>query len=207
MNTKNNKLAAFIAVCFIATGVILGIAPGNSVDPRVLAATLLMLVGVFYGRDFKEAWLVYKINKSLDHKNRDSARYYCRCLEELDPQSFNAQMAMGLRHAIDEDWYNAEKCYRQAVAVNPPDPGARYNLGVACLRVGKFRDALKLFLEVVAVRPSWGLAYAGVGEAHWCLGNYSAAQRFLQISLRLDKWNTGVINLLHKVQLELEKCS
>lgn len=207
MYAKHKKLTVFVTVCILATGVIWYISPGRTVDPRLLAPSLLVLLGVFYAREFKEAWLVYKINSSVDLKNRESARYFCRRLEELNPKSFNAQMAMGLRHAIDEDWHNAEKCYRKALTVNPPDPGAKYNLGVACLRLGRFRDALALFMEVAAIRPSWGVAYAGIGEVHWHLGNYRAAERFLMISLRLDKWNVGVVNLLNKVRSQLEQCS
>ena len=199
------KRTVFVIACIVVAGFFWVISPDRNTALATAGLSLLFLAGAFYARDIVEAWLIHRVNQHVHQGNYALVQDMCRRIDSIKPGSFNARMAMGLIHAINEEWLKAERYYREALKVRPRDPDATYNLGVANLRLEKFKDALNLFRQVAHVRPAWGLAYAGMGEAYWGLGEYPAAEKNLIISLRLYRANFWARKLLEMVQNKMKQ--
>ena len=202
---KVNKLTLFVVTSILMTGILWIVSPDRTTALLTAGLSLVFLVGAFYARDIAEAWLVHQVNKHVHIGNYDLVRDTCRRIDRLKPGSFNARMAMGLIYALKEEWQRAERYYREALATRPLSPEAKYNLGVTCLRLDNFKEALSLFKDVINLRPAWGLGYAGIGEAYWGLGDYSQAEKNLIISLRLYPANHGARSLLETVRKKINK--
>lgn len=205
MPVKVNKLTVFVVTSILMAGMLWAVSPDRNTALVTAGLSLLFLTGAFYARDFAEAWLVHLANKHVHLGNYDLVQNTCRRIDSLKPGSFNARMAMGLLHALNEEWQRAERYYREALAVRPLSPEAKYNLGVTCLRLENFKEALNLFNDVINFRPAWGLGYAGKGEAYWELGDYPQAEKNLIISLRLYRSNLGAKKLLEMVQNKMNQ--
>lgn len=200
MPVKVNKLTVFVVTSILMAGLFWVLSPDRHTALLTAGLSLLFLTGAFYARDIAEAWLVHQANKHVHLGNYELVQNTCRRIDSLKPGSFNARMAMGLLHALNEEWQRAERYYREALNARPLSPEAKYNLGVACLRRENFTEALSLFKDVINFRPAWGLGYAGMGEAYWGLGDYPKAEKNLIISLRLYHSNYGAKKLLEMVQ-------
>jgi tetratricopeptide (TPR) repeat protein len=73
------------------------------------------------------------------------------------------------------------------VAANlPPDPEMRTQVGVLLMNAGGYDDALRLFREALATKPSSAPALAGAGECYFLSGQYAQAELYLDQALRRD---------------------
>ena len=71
----------------------------------------------------------------------------------------------GLRYASKADWRRSARAYRQAIALEPDEPVAYYNLGGVLANSGRYVEAAQRFLEAKERAPvdSEGWAHATSG--------------------------------------------
>ncbi len=80
-------------------------------------------------------------NKSLSEHNYETARgEYESCLRDAPPTKERLSN-LGMTYAGLNDFGNAIKAYRQALALDPSDPILHLNLGLAMFKSGRFREA------------------------------------------------------------------
>ena len=66
---------------------------------------------------------------------------------------YDELLAAGSRHASKEDWRRAAKACREAIALEPGDPTAYYNLGAVLSNSGHQVEAAQRYLEAKARYP------------------------------------------------------
>ena len=80
-------------------------------------------------------------NKSLAEHNFESARVaYESCLKDAPP-TVERLSNLGMSYAGLNQFDNAARTYRQALALNPNDPTLHLNLGLAMVKSGHIREA------------------------------------------------------------------
>ena len=80
-------------------------------------------------------------------------------------EAFAKRVAQGLEHHQAGRLDEAEKLYRQALALKPGDPDAQHYLGVALHQRGEHEAAVELIEHAVAVRPDSPQMFANLAEA------------------------------------------
>ena len=74
-------------------------------------------------------------------------------------------LIMGAIHGQNNDVVQAERCTRQALAIDPGLGSAHYNLGILLLRQQKPRDAESCLRRAMALRPADAKIYNELGNA------------------------------------------
>lgn len=103
---------------------------------------------------------------------------------------------LGLLEARQEHYPEAVGFYRKALAINPAVPGLRLNLGLALFKSGELRKAIVEFEPLVrkqaanaAPSPQMQQVSILLGMAHYGLGEYAAAARYLKEAAVRDPQN------------------
>jgi tetratricopeptide (TPR) repeat protein len=108
------------------------------------------------------------------------------------PSSAEAFAHMGLLEARQEHYKEAVPLYRKALALNPAMPGLRLNLGLALFKSGDLRDAIQVFTLLKTKSPNSPEVQRLnilIGMAHYGLGEYEQAARFLKVAAGVDTQN------------------
>jgi len=78
--------------------------------------------------------------------------------------AYSKLMAEGTQHRSNEDWHNASRCYREAIALRPELPEAYFNLGNLLSRLSHTMESAVMFLEAKERMPvgseTWARATA-----------------------------------------------
>merc|ERR1740139_996505 len=82
-------------------------------------------------------------------RNREAAELTAR-LAESTGSEYMRLVAEGTRHGADQNYHKADKTYRKAIALEPGQPGAYFNLGVALNISGRCAEAAPLYLQAAA---------------------------------------------------------
>ena len=72
-------------------------------------------------------------------------------------------VAEGAHHLADQNYHRADKTYRKAIALEPGEPFAYFNLGAALSSSGRHAEAAPLYLQAAARYQDKGL-WRGAGE-------------------------------------------
>ena len=91
-------------------------------------------------------------------RNRETAEKAARIAAQTG-SAYAKLLAGGVRYASKEDWRRAARASREAIALEPDQPAAYYNLGDALRRSGHYVEAAKQFLECKERMP--------VGSKYW----------------------------------------
>ncbi len=75
---------------------------------------------------------------------------------------------------------------KQAVAANPQDPQAHYNLGMKYESLGKTKQAVAEYKQVLKLKPNDGKALYGLGRALGALGESGQAIEILEQAVKLN---------------------
>jgi Tfp pilus assembly protein PilF len=123
------------------------------------------------------AWNKYQdALKHLEKRETDKAR---RSLEEavkIAPQFVAAWNSLGVIAYQTHDLSQAEKDFREALAVEPDAFEPTVNLGGVLLSQGRTEEALPYNQKAVAEHPNNALANAQLGMNYYQLGNYEKAE-------------------------------
>merc|ERR1740139_1561881 len=85
-------------------------------------------------------------------RTREAAEQQAR-LAESTGSEYMRLVAEGIRHVADQNFHKADKTYRKAIALEPGQPGAYFNLGAALDSSGRCAKAAPLYLQAAARSP------------------------------------------------------
>lgn len=115
-----------------------------------------------------------------------------RAVLKAHPSSAEANAHLGLLEARQDHYKEAIPFYRKAVALSPAMPGLRLNLGLALFKGGELKESIQQFQLLKA--KSTGSSDSQrlnilIGMAHYGLGEYAEAARFLKQAAAVDTGN------------------
>jgi len=119
-----------------------------------------------------------KLKIRIRHDELDQVRHLAAAREP-----YNA----GVAYHEAQDYENAVKAFREALRRAPEFVDARYNLGLALLKLGRPTEAAKELQPVVLARPGDKDAHYGLASAYFHQGAYPQAAEELREALRLDE--------------------
>ena len=82
-------------------------------------------------------------------REREAAEQQARDAESTGSE-YSRLVAEGARHVADENYHKADKTLRKAIALEPAQPGAYFNLGVTLDNSGRQAEAAPLYLQAAA---------------------------------------------------------
>merc|ERR1740139_2195316 len=93
--------------------------------------------------------------------------YFCgrKCQAKSTGSEYVRLVAEGTRHGADQNYHKANKTLRKAIALEPGQPEAYYNLGVTLGNSGRPAEAAPLYLQAAAQFPEGSEDWA-VSTAH-----------------------------------------
>merc|ERR1740139_1084092 len=98
-------------------------------------------------------------------RDREIAERQAR-LAESTGSEYDRLLAEGARHLVDLNYHKADKTYRKAIAVEPGQPVAYFNLGAALGNSGRDAEAAPLLLQAAARFPEGSVQWAdSIAEA------------------------------------------
>ena len=115
-----------------------------------------------------------------------------RLVLKTHPASAEAYAHLGLLEARQQNYKEAVPLYRKALALNPAMPGVGLNLGLALFKSDQLKEAIQEFTLLKAKAPDSPEVQRFnilIGMAHYGLGDYAAASRFLKQAAAVDTQN------------------
>merc|ERR1740139_591840 len=120
-----------------------------------------------------KAWHVKEDARREDHnaggvqqqRDREAAERQARTAESTGSE-YSRLVAEGIRHGADQNCHKADKTFRKAIALEPGQPVAYFNLGVALNNSGRNVEAAPLCLQAAARYPE--------GSEGWAVSNGAA---------------------------------
>ena len=115
-----------------------------------------------------------------------------RAVLKTHPASAEAYGHLGLLEAREQNYKEAVPLYRKALALDPAMPGLRLNLGLALFKSEQLKEAIQEFTLLKAKAPDSPEVQRLnilIGMAHYGLGEYAAAARFLKQAAAVDTQN------------------
>src|SRR5262249_53376707 len=94
---------------------------------------------------------------------------------ELDPDSPNAQRALGVALAEGGSTEESVAQFERAITLQPRYATAFYNLGNSFLSMGRAAQAIEAYQRAIQISPQHSLAYTGLGNALRAQGKSDAA--------------------------------
>lgn len=117
----------------------------------------------------------------------------------LDPRGLDVMRDMAFELESNNETANAERAYRQILAMQPDDALTLYRLGRLLAMMGDHKEASQLFSRSLVIEP-WGEnAWLKLALSHHALGDDSAAQKACREALRLQPRNEEAKRLILKL--------
>jgi serine/threonine protein kinase/tetratricopeptide (TPR) repeat protein len=106
---------------------------------------------------------------ALSYSNAENLELAIRVLrraQQLYPNDFliNARLGLCLSKTTPPQSEDAVRFSSIAVALQPDNPGARLNLGLALARNGKLDEAIAAYRKAIELKPDYAMAYYGLGH-------------------------------------------
>ena len=118
----------------------------------------------------------------------------------LAPNHATIYTAAGRAYLEANDLETAVTLLRQAVKLDASNGQAYIYLGTAELAVGRLTIARDDYLEAVRLLPQSGVAYAGLAESYWQLGQRQAAWQATERALQHDPQNQAALTLQQTIK-------
>jgi len=109
----------------------------------------------------------------------------------------------GLEHERAGRAADAERLYRQVLAINPGHTGALNGIGVVAMTNGHFKEAADLLKIAVQINPRDASSHGNLGMAQANLGDYPAAMASYRQALKLKPDYPEAMNNLAAAHLDL----
>jgi tetratricopeptide (TPR) repeat protein len=130
---------------------------------------------------------------ALEQQGKDAeAETAWRALLQTQPANPESYAHIGLLEARQHHYKEAVPFYRKALTLNPAMPGLRLNLGLALFKGGELKAAIQEFQLLKAKSPDSPEVQRLnilIGMAHYGLGEYAEAARFLKQAAAVDTQN------------------
>ncbi|MFH5833411.1 tetratricopeptide repeat protein [Halalkalibaculum sp. DA3122] len=86
----------------------------------------------------------------------------------------------GVRHFLNQQFGKAEKCYREALELNPENATVLNNMGLLYHQKKRYEEAIEYFEEAIRIKPK-DTFYVNAGNAAACLNRVEEAEsRYLK---------------------------
>jgi tetratricopeptide (TPR) repeat protein len=124
--------------------------------------------------------------------NAPQAEAAWRSVLAIHPDSAEAYAHLGVLEARQGKYTDAVPLYRKALALNSVMPEVRLNLGLALFKSDHLKEAIEEFTQLKAnSHDSTATQRLNIliGMAHYGLGDYAAASRFLKVAAGVDTRN------------------
>ena len=105
---------------------------------------------------------------------------------ELQPDSAEAHLSLGLAYLKLEKNKDAAKAFKDSVRLQPDVSEAQYGLGLAYFRLARHKDAADAFKRATVLRPDMAKAHYGLALAYQELGKNDALIAEFRILETLD---------------------
>ncbi len=134
-----------------------------------------------------------------------------RALESV--QNANATLSVENLIQVGQLWLElrepkkAERAFRDVLAANPANAGAKCALGIALLRLSRPQESADLFLSVLADHPDYPEAVFQLGQASIGLGNLPQAIHYLEEASQLQPARLAVHQALENAYLKADRKS
>lgn len=114
----------------------------------------------------------------------EAAKEYTRAftmVEEISERHWSLYYARGISYERSERWALAEKDFKRALELSPDQPFVLNYLGYSWIdQHTNLEEALGLIRRAVELRPDDGYIVDSLGWAHYRLGDYADATRYLE---------------------------
>jgi TolA-binding protein len=137
--------------------------------------------------DNKQGFEYFKVgrNKFDDGDLKGALTAYLKSIE-LQPDSAEVHMNLGLVYLKLEKNKDAVKAFKNSVRLQPKVAEAQYGLGLADFRLGRHKDAADAFKQAIVLRPDMAKAHYGLALAYQELGKIDAVGAEFRILQTLD---------------------
>ena len=107
----------------------------------------------------------------------------------------------GIRSVLRNfDWKNPEKFYEKAISQSSAC-ALHHNLGIECLKKGKYDEAIKEFKKTLALKK-YIYSYIGLGRVYFLKGENKKAEEFFKKALQLSPSSAPALFNLSLVYIE-----
>ena len=122
--------------------------------------------------------------------------------------AFQQLMNQGHSAAWDQSWDQAAEFYQQALLVNPHDPSALNNLGLAFLELQRYPEALQAYSQAAILAPENPISFLKIGQISESLGRMGHAvkayQRAAELYLKNQQIEKAIENLSQVTWIDVE---
>jgi len=105
---------------------------------------------------------------------------------ELEPDNPEANYALGMLYARQDNFEDALKYLKKAMAIRPDYPDALNNLGVLFIRAQRYSEAEEQFKTCIRIAPNFDQAYLNLARLYVVLKNEDKAKEILNELLKLQ---------------------
>ncbi len=123
-----------------------------------------------------------------------------------DQQAFLTAMNQGHSAAWDQNWGEALKQYRKALAQYPDDPMALISIGLALLEMQDYEGALSQYQKVASISPNDPVPYEKIAFIYENMGRIKDAVKVgmqaAELQLRARDVDKSIESWLHVISLE-----
>ena len=113
-----------------------------------------------YHKELKKQQKTREDGGAMQQRHREAAERQARHAAQTGDK-YDELVAEGLRHGSKHDWRRAARAYREAIALEPDEPVAYYNLGTALNNSGHDVEAAQRYLEAKECYPVDSEDWAG----------------------------------------------
>ena len=109
--------------------------------------------------------------------------------------------ALGLAHYNEGHYQKAIKAYQEALRIEPSYPDASYNLAIALILEGSFREAERILLELRRGLPNSYSVTLLLANTYYFQNDFQMAGILYEVVKRMNPTNPDAWNLLSLVEL------
>ena len=102
------------------------------------------------------------------------------------PGAFKEFRQAGLILLEQRNFARAAEAFRAAVQIDPKDTDVRYNLALSLANAGRRPEGIAEIQEILHQKPSWALAFFGLGHIYTLEGKPALAEQSFRTALSLD---------------------
>jgi Tfp pilus assembly protein PilF len=124
----------------------------------------------------------------------------CRQALAADETVSDAWYALGAVHQLRHQWAESAAVYLRALSLDPKHLGARTNLGLALLSLGKVESAKTHLGEAIRLNPEFAQAHNNLGNAHQAEGELAQAAACYRRVLELTPGSLEALDNLGNTQ-------
>jgi len=123
---------------------------------------------------------------------------------KIQPNS-GAWMGLGAVAAAGHLWDEAERCYSQAIALDPYSPGAYCGLGYVYATRRDIHNAYLAYQQSIALDPDYGVPYAFMGMLYELRADVTSAQQAYQQAAALVRFDRGMHSAIARRSEEIRQ--